>query len=121
MINISTFDYFVAGFDDLKILDAMSDLEAYADLPLYVSIVEYVNGHKEGPETHSFYPARSLYEFPVDGAEADREALDQAIAAADERASEAGFGVQGERLYKLVLVKSEDDRIWVQVGNRWQD
>ncbi|MBA4076622.1 MAG: hypothetical protein C0508_16380 [Cyanobacteria bacterium PR.023] len=121
VINISTWDYFGAGFEGLQVLDSMAKLEAYRDLPFQFTIADYVNGYREGSETQIFYPAGMLYEIPVVGGVATRGDLNAAIATAHNNATEAGFGVRGKRMFKLVLVTSEVSCIWVRVGNRWQE
>lgn len=122
MIEISVIDFHRAGFEGVRVRDSIEDLLIERELPLHLTgWSQDINGHRIGDVTHTDYPTNMLYEFPVFGAQASHELLKQAVANAEAGAQAAGFAKRGRRLYKLVLVNGEDQKLWVRVGNEWVD
>ena len=122
MIQISALDFYCAGFEGLRVLDSMANLEAHKALPVHVIVADYdINSRRKGEESHCEYPAGSVFGIPIEDQDVSQEVLTRAIETAEESATNSGIQIRGQRIYKLILVRDVEDQVWIQVGNRWEE
>lgn len=122
MIEMSMLEFHRSSFHEYRVRESEEELIAEIEIPFrFTSYSADPNGNQIGDFRLVEFPRKSLYEFEVGPGPIDRQLLNAAIEHAEQQALAAGHAVKGRRVYQLVLVRSANEKIWVRVGNEWNE